>query len=79
MSQDRCHKMKLHDNCGKVVYRPCSSYISSIQEIHEDSIEFSLLSADKGAVGFILAQELAILTVIVKLSSKLSPLYILPG
>jgi len=30
--------------------------------MHKDSIEFSLLSTDKGAVGFILAQELAILT-----------------
>jgi len=30
--------------------------------MHENSIEFSLSSADKGAVGFILAQELAILT-----------------
>jgi len=35
MSQDRCysvtsHKMKSHDNCGKVVHRPCSSCISSI-------------------------------------------------
>jgi len=30
--------------------------------MHKDSIEFSLSSADKGAVGFIPAQELAILT-----------------
>jgi len=30
--------------------------------MHEDSIEFSLSSTDKGAVGFIPAQELAILT-----------------
>jgi len=30
--------------------------------MHKDFIEFSLSSADKGAVGFILAQELAILT-----------------
>jgi len=29
--------------------------------MHKDSIKFSLLSVDKGAVGFILAQELAIL------------------
>ena len=71
--------MELHSEYIKIVHRLYSSCISSIQEIHEDSIEFSLLSADKGAVGFILAQELAILTVIVKLSSKLSPLYILPG
>jgi len=31
-----------HDRCGKIVHRPCSSYISSIQEIEEDSIKFSL-------------------------------------
>jgi len=66
MLQDRCHsvishKMESHDNHGKVVHRPCSHCISSIQEIHEDFIEFSLSSADKGAIGFILAQELAIL------------------
>jgi len=30
--------------------------------MYEDSIEFSLSSADKEVVGFILAQELAILT-----------------
>jgi len=36
-------------------------FVTSIQEMHEDSIEFSS-STDKGAVGFILAQELAILT-----------------
>jgi len=34
--------------------------------MYEDSIEFSLSSADKGAVGFILAQELAILTLLQK-------------
>jgi len=55
-------QMKSHNNHGKVVHRPCSSCISSVQEIHESSIEFSLSSADKGAVGFILAQKLAILT-----------------
>jgi len=30
--------------------------------MHEDSIKFFLSSTDKGAVGFIPAQELAILT-----------------
>jgi len=29
-----------HDKCGKIVHRPYSSYISSIQKINEDSIEF---------------------------------------
>jgi len=67
MSQDKCHsvmshKIKLCDNHGKVVHRPCSNCISSVQEIHEDSIKFSLSSTNKGAVGFILAQKLAILT-----------------
>jgi len=55
------HKMKSYDNHGKVVHRPCSNCISSVQEMHKDSIEFSLSSTDKGAVGFIPAQELAIL------------------
>jgi len=54
--------MKSYDNYGKVVYRPYSSCISSVQEMHENSIKFFLSSADKKAVGFILAQELAILT-----------------
>jgi len=56
------HRMKSHNNCGKVVHRPCSNCISSVQEIYENFIEFFLSSTDKGAVGFILAQELAILT-----------------
>ena len=33
-----CHVMK----CGKVVHRPCSSCIGSVQEIEKNSIEFSL-------------------------------------
>ena len=62
MSQNRCHtKMKSHDNCGKVMHRPYSNCISNVQEIYKDSIEFSLSNTDKEAVGFILAQELAIL------------------
>ena len=31
-------------DCGNIVHRPCSRYISSVQEIEEDSIEFSLLT-----------------------------------
>jgi len=54
-------QIKSHDNHEKVVHRPCSNCISSIQEMHKNSIEF-LSNADKGAVSFILAQELAILT-----------------
>jgi len=61
MSQYDITQIKSHDNYGKVVYRLCSNCTSSIQEIHEDSIEFFLSSTDKGAVGFIPAQELAIL------------------
>jgi len=57
-------QMKSHDSHRKVVHRLCNSYISSVQEIHEDSIKFSLSSTDKGAVGFIPAQELAILTIL---------------
>jgi len=37
-----CHMTKSHEEYGKIVHRPCSSYISSIQEINKDSIEFSL-------------------------------------
>jgi len=33
-----------HDRCGKIVHRPCSSCISSVQEIEKDFIEFSLLT-----------------------------------
>ena len=52
---------KSHNECEKIVHRPYNSCISNIQEIHKDSIEFSLSSADKRAVGFIPAEELAIL------------------
>ena len=33
-----------HDECGKVVHRPCSSCINSIQELNKNSIKFSLLT-----------------------------------
>jgi len=33
-----------HDGYGKIVYKPYSSYISSVQEIEKNSIEFSLLT-----------------------------------
>jgi len=33
-----------HDEYGKIVHRPCNSCISSVQEIEEDFIEFSLLT-----------------------------------
>ena len=36
------HMTKSHEDCKKVVHRPCSSCISSVQEINENSIEFSL-------------------------------------
>ena len=47
-----------HDRHGKIVHRPCSSCRKS----NGNSIEFSLSNTDKGAVGLILALELAILT-----------------
>ena len=50
-----------HNKCRKVVYRPCSSCISSIGKSNEDSIEFSLSIAEQRAVGFILAWSLATL------------------
>jgi len=31
-----------YEECGKIVHRLYSSYISSVQEIKEDSIKFSL-------------------------------------
>jgi len=37
-----CHMIKSHEEYGKIVHRPCSSCISSVQKINEDSIEFSL-------------------------------------
>jgi len=35
---------KSHNGYGKIVHRLCSSCISSVQEIEEDSIEFFLLT-----------------------------------
>jgi len=55
---------KLHDRYGKEVHRPCSSCISSVEKSNGNSIEFSLSNANKGAVGLILALELASLTVL---------------
>jgi len=52
MSHDRSH-----DRCGKEVHRPYSSCIS--RKSNENSIEFSLSNANKGAVGLIPALELA--------------------
>ena len=51
-----------HDRHGKIVHRPCSSCISSVEKSNGNSIEFSLSNADKGAVGLIPALELASLT-----------------
>ena len=44
------------------MHRLCSSCISSIEKSNENSIEFSLSNTNKGAVGLILALELASLT-----------------
>ena len=61
MSQCNVTQIKSYDNHRKVVHKLYGNCISNIQEIHKDSIEFSLSSADKRAVGFIPAEELAIL------------------
>ena len=53
---------KLYDRHGKEVHRPYSSCISSVEKSNENSIEFSLSNTNKGAVGLILALELASLT-----------------
>jgi len=37
-----CHMIKSHEECEKIVHRPCSSCISSVQEINKDFIKFSL-------------------------------------
>jgi len=36
------HMMDHMMSMGKIVHRPCSSCISSVQEMNKDSIEFSL-------------------------------------
>jgi len=36
----RSHHMMSHDGCGKVVYRLCSSYISSIENLIETLSSF---------------------------------------
>ena len=56
MSHDRSH-----DKYRKVVYRPCSSCISSVGKSNRNSIEFSLSITEQRAVGFILAWSLAFL------------------
>jgi len=35
---------KSHDKYGKVVHKPCSSCINSVQEIEKNSIKFFLLT-----------------------------------
>ena len=50
-----------HDKCGKVVHRPCSSCISSVEKSNGNFIEFFLSIAEQRAVGFILAWSLATL------------------
>jgi len=56
------HSVISHDRCGKEVHRPYSSCISSVEKSNGNFIKFSLSNADKGAVGLILALELASLT-----------------
>jgi len=64
-----CHKYHItwhhndgsHDRHRKVVHRPCSSCISSIEKSNGNSIEFSLSITEQRAVGFILAWSLAFL------------------
>jgi len=52
--------MILYDRHGKEVHRPCSSCISSVENLM-GTIKFSLLIAEQRAVGFILAWSLAFL------------------
>jgi len=51
-SAGKCHvtsitQSQLYDGYGKIVHRLCSSCISSVQKIKEDSIEFSIIRAPK--------------------------------
>ena len=39
-----------HDECGKVVHRPCSRCISSIQKLNKNSIEFFLSTQTRSVV-----------------------------
>ena len=50
-----------HDRHGKVVHRPCSSCISSVEKSNRSSIEFSLSITEQRVVGFIPAWSLATL------------------
>ena len=50
-----------HDRHGKIVHRPCSSCISSVENLMGTLLS-SPCNTDKGAVGLILALELASLT-----------------
>jgi len=45
MSHDR-----LYDKCGKMMYKPCSSCISSIEKSNENSIKFFLLTQIKSRI-----------------------------
>jgi len=37
VSLSHSHMVMSHDECGKVMHRPCSSYISSIENLTETS------------------------------------------
>ena len=67
--------MMSYDRHGKEVHKLCSSCISSVEKSNGNSIEFSLSNADKGAVGLILALELASLTL--ELDSTMQALFTL--
>ena len=60
-SHDRRSHDRSHDKYGKVVHRPCSSCINSVEKSNRDSIEFSLSITEQKAVGFIPAWSLAFL------------------
>jgi len=64
----RTHSVTSHDGsydkCGKVVHRPYSSCISSVEKSNGNSIEFSLFITEQRVVGFILAWSLTTLQVI---------------
>jgi len=53
---------KSHDECGKVVHRLCSDCISSIQEMEENSIEFSLSTQTWSVIKLSQAKSLQLLS-----------------
>jgi len=68
--------MTSHDDYGKVVHRPCNSYISSVQELNKNPIEFSLSTWIKSRIKCSLLSLTYYLHWLYNINI---PVYILPG